>query len=77
MTPSARGLDESYHEYRLLGQLDRQMANWLVLGSLGMMGTNDCSHGMTESLLMADLDVFYRTDRRLRDTIVYEISTES
>ena len=50
-------VNESYHECGLLGQLDRQMTDWLVLGSLGMTGTNDCSHGMTESL-MADLDMF-------------------
>jgi hypothetical protein len=57
MTPGARGLNESYHECGLLGQLDRQMTKWLVLGSLEMTGTNDCSHGMSESL-MADLDMF-------------------
>ena len=50
-------MNESYHECELLGQLDRQTTDWLVLGSLGMTGTNDCSHGMTESL-MADLDMF-------------------
>ena len=57
MMPSARGLNESYHECGLLGQLDRQLTNWIVLGSLGMTDTNDCSHGMTESL-MADPDMF-------------------
>jgi hypothetical protein len=51
-------LNESYHECGLLGQLDRRTTNWLVLGSFGMTGTNDCSHGMTESL-MTDLGMFY------------------
>ena len=50
-------LNESYHECGLLGQLGRQTTDGLVLGSLGMTGTNDCSHEMTESL-MADLDMF-------------------
>ena len=60
-------VNESYHECGFLGQLDRQMTDWLVLGSLGMTDTNDChlgmtgtnvcSHEMTESL-MADLDMF-------------------
>ena len=55
--PAYAKVNESYHESGLLGQLDRQMTDWLVLGSLGMTGTNDCSHEMTESL-MADLDMF-------------------
>jgi hypothetical protein len=44
-------LNESYHECGLLGQLDRWTTDWLVLGSLGMTSTNDCSHEMTESLM--------------------------
>ena len=37
------------------------MTDWLVLGSLGITDTKDCSHEMTKSL-MADLDMFLMAD---------------
>ena len=50
-------LNESFNECELLGQMDRQMTDGLVLGSLGMTDSNHCSHEMTKSL-MVDLDMF-------------------